>query len=295
MANIQEGLIPFKGFNTWYKTVGECEDIKIPLLCLHGGPGFSHDYFEPLEALAESGRQVVFYDQLGNGKSDHVDDPEMWSVELFVEEVGVIREALGLDQVHLLGQSWGGMLAMEYMLTQPNGVASLVLSNTLPSAKLWKEEADRLRSELPPDVLATLIKHEEADTTDSPEYEEAIDVYYQRHLCRISPMPDCLQRSFDVMVNNPQVYNTLWGPNEFQSTGKLKDWDITHRLNEIKTPTFVLNGRFDEATPKIAETIHTGIPGSEWVVFENSSHLPNLEETDLFLETLESFLKKQEQ
>ena len=116
---IEEGLIPFKGFNTWYKRVGPQSSDKVPLLCLHGGPGFSHDYFEPIEALTNMGRQVIFYDQLGNGKSDQPDDPDMWSVELFVEEVGAVREALGLDQVHLLGQSWGGMLAMEYTLTQP--------------------------------------------------------------------------------------------------------------------------------------------------------------------------------
>jgi len=294
MTKIQEGYIPFKGFRTWYKTVGECSGNKRPLLCLHGGPGFSHDYFEPFEALADSGRQVIFYDQLGNGRSDHIDDPDMWTVELFVEEVGVVREALSLDQVHLLGQSWGGMLAMEYMLTQPKGVVSLILSNTLPSAQLWKEESDRLRSELPPDVLAMLVKHEEAGTTYGPEYEAALNVYYQRHLCRITPMPDCLQRSFDVMTHNPQVYNVLWGPNEFQSTGKLKDWDITNRLGEITTPTLVLNGRHDEATPRIAETIHNGIPNSEWTIFENSSHLPNLEEPGLYLMALDDFLIKKE-
>lgn len=291
---IEEGLIPFKGFNTWYKRVGPQSLDKVPLLCLHGGPGFSHDYFEPIEALTNTGRQVIFYDQLGNGKSDQPDDPDMWSVELFVEEVGAVREALGLDQVHLLGQSWGGMLAMEYTLTQPEGIVSLILSNTLSSAKLWKEEADRLRSELPPDVLATLQKHEQAGTTDHPDYEAAIDIYYQRHLCRITPMPDCLQRSFDVMLSNPQVYNTLWGPNEFQSTGKLKDWDITHRLGEINAPTLVLNGRHDEATPRIAETIHKGIPGSEWTIFENSSHLPNLEEPELFLEVITDFMEENE-
>lgn len=291
---IEEGLIPFKGFNTWYKRVGPETSDKSPLLCLHGGPGFSHDYFEPIEALAETGRQVIFYDQLGNGKSDQPDDPDLWSVELFVEEVGVVRKALGLDQVHLLGQSWGGMLAMEYMLTQPKGVVSLILANTLPNAKLWKEEADRLRSELPPEIFATLQKHEQAGTTNHPDYEAAIDIYYGRHLCRITPMPDCLQRSFDMMTSNPQVYNTLWGPNEFQSTGKLKNWDITDRLGEMTAPTLILNGRYDEATPRIAETIHKGIPGSEWVVFENSSHLPNLEEPDLFLEVVDEFMKKHE-
>src|SRR5205823_2492399 len=158
----------------WYRIVGDLEDPgKLPLLCLHGGPGAPHDYLEPLEAMAATGRRVIFYDQLGCGNSDHPDNPSMWTVNLFVEEVGAIRRALGLDRVHILGQSWGGMLAMEYALTQPLGLAGLVIANSPASMSQWVSEANRLRGELPPLAQQTLLKHESAGTVDSPEYKEA--------------------------------------------------------------------------------------------------------------------------
>src|SRR5437879_3881963 len=124
-----EGNVPFRGFQTWYRVVGEREDEgKLPLLLLHGGPGATHDYLEPLEGMAETGRRAIFYDQLGCGKSDLPDDPSLWTTELFVDEVGAMREALGLERVHVFGNSWGGMLALEYALTRPAGLVSLVLT-----------------------------------------------------------------------------------------------------------------------------------------------------------------------
>src|SRR4051794_21182163 len=167
-----EGTIPFKGHSTWYQVVGEGEEAgKLPLLLLHGGPGGAHDYMESMGALAATGRRVIFYDQLGCGRSPVPSDPDMWTVELFVEEVDAVREALGLDRLHILGQSWGGMLGMEYALTQPSGVDSLILCDSPASMVQWVSEANRLRAELPPDVQATLLRHEEAGTTDDPEYE----------------------------------------------------------------------------------------------------------------------------
>src|SRR5512138_3298537 len=122
-----EGYIPFHGYRTWYRIAGDRADrSKLPLLCLHGGPGMAHDYLEPLEALAETGRQVIFYDQVGCGKSDHPHDPSLWEIKLFVEEVDAVRKFLALDQIHLFGQSWGGFLAQEYMFTEPGGVKSLI-------------------------------------------------------------------------------------------------------------------------------------------------------------------------
>ena len=142
-----DGVINFHGYKTWYRVVGETEAAgKAPLLCLHGGPGAAHDYLEPLEAMAATGRRVIFYDQLGCGNSDHPHAPEMWTVPLYVEEVGAIRRALGLERVHILGQSWGGMLALEYALTQPAGLASLIIADSLASIPQWVSEANRLRA-----------------------------------------------------------------------------------------------------------------------------------------------------
>jgi proline-specific peptidase len=244
--------------------------------------------------MSTTGRRVILYDQLGWGNSDHPHDPSMWSVDLFVEELGVICHALGLERVHILGHSWGGMLAMEYALTQPEGLASLILADSLASAPQWAAETTRLVSELPSDVQHIIQKHEAAGTTDSPEYEEAMKIFSRRHGGgHIDPKPEWVKRAFEKLENN-EVYLTMWGPSEFCVTGTLKDWDIMNRLGEICVPTLVIGGRYDEATPAITETLHRGIPGSEWVIFENSAHFPHIEETERYLQVLSQFLNRVE-
>lgn len=291
----REGFISFRGYNVWYRLVGDGEASgKLPLLCLHGGPGATHDYLEPLESMSTTGRRVIFYDQLGAGNSDHPHNPSMWTVELFVEELGVVRQALGLERLHVLGQSWGGMLGMEYALTQPAGLASLIVADSPASIPQWVAEADRLRADLPPDVQQALLKHEAAGTTDSTEYQQAMLVFYRRHLCRVDPWPDCVNRTLEKMTLYPEVYNTMNGPSEFHVIGTLKNWDVTHRLGEIRVPTLVIGGRYDEATPAITETVHRGIPGSQWVIFENSSHMPHVEETGHYMQILGDFLDRVE-
>ncbi len=293
---ITEGYIPFKGYRTWYRIVGDKEEPgKLPLLCLHGGPGACHDYLESLDAMAATGRRVIYYDQLGCGNSHiPISNPSLWTVELYVEEVDVVRRALGLDRIHLLGQSWGGMLAMEYMVTQPEGIISVTIASSPASMVQWLEEANRLRRELPADAQETLNKHEAAGTTNSQEYKDATNVFYHRHVCRVVPYPEYVQRSFDKMDLYPEVYNTMNGPNEFHVTGVIKDWDIRHRLGEIHAPTLVTSGRHDEATPLIAATVHKGIPGSEWIVFENSAHLAHAEEPERYIQVLADFLSRTE-
>jgi L-proline amide hydrolase len=287
-----EGRIPFRGHSTWYTIVGEGEDPgKLPLVCLHGGPGGAHDYMESMGELAGTGRRVIFYDQLGCGRSPAPSNPEMWTVDLFLEELGVVRDALALDRIHLLGQSWGGMLGMEYALTHPDGLESLVVADSPASIPQWVSEANRLRAELPAEVQQTLLRHEEAGTTEDPEYEEACRVFYDRHVCRV-PWTDAVTRSFAQMPN--EVYMTMNGPSEFHCIGTLKTWDITGRLGEIDTPTLVISGRYDEATPLIARTVHEGIPGSRWVMFEESSHMPHVEEPERFQQVVGDFLAERE-
>lgn len=289
----REGFISSHGYKTWYRVVGS-RDERTPLLCLHGGPGMTHDYLEPLERIAQTGRQVIFYDQLGCGNSDHPHNPSMWRVELFVEEVTDIRKALGLNEIHLLGQSWGGFLAQEYMLKKPSGVKSLILGNSAASTHRWISEANRLRLELPDEVQQTLKRHEEAGTTDHPEYMAATDVYYRRHLCRLDPWPECLNRTLEKLGQDPEVYNYMWGPTEFHCTGILKNWNIEDHLGEINVHTILLSGRYDESTPAINEVLHQEIRNSEWVTFEKSSHTPHLEETERYIEVLSDFLDQHE-
>lgn len=237
---------------------------------------------------------MILYDQLGWGNSDHINNPSMWSVDLFVEELGEIRRTLGLERVHILGHSWGGQLAMEYALTQPVGLASLILADSLASAPQWAIEAARLISELPQDVQQTIKMHEAEGTTDSPEYQEAMKVFSRRHGGgHIDPKPEWVKQAFKKLDDN-EVYLTMWGPSEFCVTGTLKDWDITDRLGEIHIPALVLCGRYDEATPVLAETIQRGISGSELVIFEHSAHFPHIEETEQYLQVLGQFLDRVE-
>lgn len=293
---VREGAIPFQGYETWYRVVGDADAPgTFPLLCLHGGPGAAHDYLEPLQAMADTGRRVIFYDQLGCGRSSLPEPkPEMWTVDLFVEEVDAVRRALGLERIHLLGQSWGGMLGMEYALTQPEGLVSLTIASSPASMIQWVEEANRLRRDLPPEVQETLLRHEAEDDFANPDYEAAVAVFYARHVCRTDPMPDYVQRTFAAIAANPEVYHTMNGPSEFHVIGSLKEWNVIPRLGEIRVPTLVTSGRHDEATPLIAETVHHGIPGSEWVIFEESSHMAHAEEPERYMAVLDDFLTRVE-
>lgn len=289
----QTGYIPVvNDHRVWYRIVGGGgEREAVPLLVLHGGPGCPHDYLENLANLASEDRRVVFYDQLGCGNSDLPDDVSLWTVQRFADEIGIVREALGLDRVHILGQSCGGMLGIEYAIRQPSGLVSLILADSMPSMVLWVEEANRLRAELPPGVNETLLRHEQAGTTSSPAYRAAVEVFNQRHVCRISPKPEFVERAD---AKTGFMYNYMNGPSEFHVIGVIKDWDRTDRLGDINVPTLIVSGKYDESTPLLNEILHKGIPNSEWVLFEHSAHLPHVEEEEKFMRTVGAFLEQVE-
>lgn len=285
-----EGTIRFEGGDTWYRVVGDAEEPgKLPLLALHGGPGALSGYIEPVGALAATGRRVIFYDQIGCGNSWIEKPADFWTVDLFVRELQAVRDALGLDRVHLFGSSWGGMLAMEYALTKPAGLESLVLSSSPASIPLWAEETHRLVSELPEETRRVL---EDGDP-DSPEYLAAQEVFYKRHVCRTEPH-EGYRRTQAGMAEHPDVYLHMQGPNEFVITGTLSDWDITGRLGEIDVPTLITAGRHDEFTPRQAHVVNAGIGGSELVTFENSSHMQFAEEPERFQQVVGDFLDRVE-
>jgi L-proline amide hydrolase len=269
------GRLRFREFETPYWVAGG-DAGRIPLLCLHGGPGGSHDALEGLGALAAPGRRVVFYDQLGGGDSPRPDDPSLWTVETFVEQLQSVREGLGLDRIHLFGSSWGGMLALEYAFTRPEGLVSLVLNSTPTSAPRWAEEAKRLQAALPPGL----------------DVKAAEEEFKRRHICRLDPEPEAFARTRAKFGR--QVYETMWGPNEFTVMGTLKDWDVIGRLREIDVPTLITSGRHDECTSTLVRPLHDGIAGSEWVLFEESSHTPYLEEPERYLEVVRGFLERVE-
>lgn len=285
----REGFIPVTGGRVWYQVIGEGD--AIPLLALHGGPGVPHDYLEALEDLADE-RPVIFYDQLGCGRSDRPDDVSLWQVERFVEEVSLVRKALGLAKIHLLGQSWGTVLAAEHALREPTGLVSLILAGPALSIPRTIEEMGYLVAELPTEVQATMRRHETAGTTDSPEYQQAVDVFNRRHLCRMQPWPDPLLRAIAGVGGS--VYSTMWGPSECTCMGNLKEYDCAGRLGEITVPTLFTCGRYDETTPAGTAWYRELMPGSEIVVFEQSAHLPHLEEQELYMQTLRDFLHRVE-
>jgi proline iminopeptidase len=289
----REGYIPVTGGRAWYRAVGTGPGI--PLLTLHGGPGANSGYLEPLTALADE-RPVILYDQLGGGQSDHPDNPALWVLDRFVEELTQLCARLGLTRFHLYAHSWGTILATEYALNQPTGLLSLILSGPILSAPRYVQDANALKCELPSEMQEAIERHEAAGTTDAPEYQAASDEWLRRHICRNEVILDDILKAFGDPVTgiNGQVYNTMQGPSEFSITGNLKDFDCTARLPEIKVPTLFTCGRYDECTPSGTAWYHSLMPGSEMVIFENSAHMTHLEEPERYIQTVRDFLHKVE-
>jgi L-proline amide hydrolase len=289
---VHEGTVAFREWQTWYRVTGDLGAARAPLVALHGGPGVPHNYLLRLTSLADAGRAVIHYDQLGCGRSTHLPEkaPDFWQVPLFVDELDNLLRHLGVgDRYHLLGQSWGGMLAAEHAVRQPPGLRSLVIADSPASMALWLQEADKLRAMLPPEVQATLLRHEQAGTTESEEYQTAVRVFYDRHLCRV-PWPPELEASFAALGVDPTVYHTMNGPSEFHCIGTIRDWSISDRLDRIEAPTLLISGRHDEATPAVVQPFADRIADVRWRIFENSSHLPHIEETEPCLAAIGDFI-----
>ena len=288
---LREGYVLVPGGNVWYRVVG-ANRKKIPLLLLHGGPGASHDYLEPLEPLSDE-RPVIFYDQLGSGNSDRPDDRSLWTIKRFVEELEHVREALQLHEVHILGQSWGTMLGVDYVLAKaPQGVTSLILSGPCLSAARWSTDQKAYLSEFPEAIRRVIQDSEASGDFSSSGYQEAMKQYYKRHVCRLDPWPECLTRTFEKLGH--AVYEYMWGPSEFTVTGLLKDYDRTARLKEISIPTLFTCGRYDEATPDTTTYYHTMLPGSEIAVLEGASHEHHIERPQQYMQIVRSFLHRAE-
>jgi L-proline amide hydrolase len=297
MPNSTEATLPFQGGETWYQITEPLQkrDGALPLIVLHGGPGMAHDYLRNLTALAdETGRTVIHYDQFGCGRSTHRPDApaDYWTPGLFVEEFGALVAHLGLSEYHVLGQSWGGMLGTEIAVRRPRGLASLAICNSPASMQLWVEGAADLRAKLPTETQEALDRHEAAGTTDDPEYLEATQVFYDRHVCRLTPTPHDLADSEAQMEAEPTVYHTMNGPNEFHVIGTMRDWTIVDRLPLVDAPTLVVAGEYDEATPATWAPFVDLIAGAESHVFEGASHCTHLEQPESFRSVIAAFLDR---
>ena len=278
-------MIDVTGGRVWAEIVGDGPGT--PLLVLHGGPGVPSYYLDSLRALA-SERPVVLYDQLGCGRSDRPADTSLYRAERFVAEVGQVRDALGLGRVHLLGQSWGGMLAAMYALTAPPGLASLVLASPVIDSGRWADDCARLKAALPAEVQEVIDEHEASGFTGCPEYAAATLEWWRRHICRLRPFPADVERALASM--GVECYATMWGPSEFTLTGNLRDVTLSPRLPELALPVLFTCGRHDEATPESTGYFAGLVPGARLAVFEHSSHMAHLEQADAYLAQVSAFL-----
>lgn len=291
---INEGYMPFMGYKTYYRTVGERTD-KAPLILLHGGPGSTHNYFEVLDRVAEEdGRMLVMYDQIGCGNSYVDGRPELWKAETWVNELIALRKHLGLDTCHLLGQSWGGMLLLTYICGyEHSGVKSGILSSTLPASWLWGIEQARMIKELPEEYQEAIKTATETGDYSSDIYQRAEEEYMLRHAAG-KPDPDgpeCLLRK---KRTGRESYVVGWGPNEYTPMGTLKDYDVIDKLKDIKEPCLVINGGNDLCTPYIAKIMYDNIPNSRWELFRECRHMCFVEDNDHYVEVLKEWLNEKD-
>ncbi|WP_251546672.1 proline iminopeptidase [Limosilactobacillus caecicola] len=289
---IQEGYVPFGKYQTYYRIVGN-ESKKPPLLLLHGGPGSTHNYFEVLDDLAaQDQRQIIMYDQVGCGKSSDLADPNDYNQETWVKELINLREYLHLDQLHLLGQSWGGMLAIIYCCDyHPQGLKSVILASTLSSARLWSSEQHRLIKQLPAAEQAAIARAEQTGDYHTKDYLAANHHYMQLHAQAdpTSSSPECLRRPKRV---GTVAYETAWGPNEYTPIGNLRDYEYTDQLEQLTVPALITDGTNDLCTPLVAKTMYDHIPNAKWQLFQGCRHMVFTERLKEYQQLLISWLNQ---
>lgn len=289
---IKEGYMPFEGAKTYYRIVGEGSQDKKPLVLLHGGPGSTHNYFEMLDSIAESGRQIIMYDQIGCGKSYVKGRPELFNAKTWINELIALRKHLGLDEIHLLGQSWGGMQAIWYAIDyKPLGIKSYIFSSTLASADLWEIEQKRRISYMSKEHQAFLLDAEKTGDYTSDKYNEALDQFMELYCAgKVDEnSPECIRRS---KISGKESYVVGWGQNEFSPTGTLAGYEFRDRLKEIKEPCLITSGAIDLCSPYIAKDMYDRLETAEWELFQYSRHMPFVEENDKYIKVLSQWLDK---
>ncbi len=283
----REGTIAVPGGHVWFKRVGAGPGL--PLLVVHGGPGLPHDYLRSLERLADE-REVVFWDQLGCGRSACPANPALWTMDRSVAEMHSVVRGLDLERCHVFGNSWGGMLAQQYALDVTPGPVSLTISNSIASIPLFADMVTHLKADLDAETQSAIARHEAAGTTHAAEYQAAIRTWNETYLCRARPWPAELLDAFARMGSD--IFETMFGPSDFHIVGTIRNWDVFDRLTEITSPTQLLAGRFDQCSPEHMWDMHQRIAASRFELFESSSHMPFLEEPDRFDQVMRDFLQE---
>lgn len=278
----REGFVAVPGGRVWYRIVGS--GTRTPLLVIPGGPGAASYYLKALAALSDE-RPVVFYDELGSGHSDHPADTSLWHLDGYVARLARLRRALGLARVHLYGHSFGTVVAVEYVLTRPRGVKSLILAGPALDFTRLRHDHDSLRATLPDSIQRILARHESDGTTHAPEYMAAMMVWLKRFHVRVDPWPPDLDSSFAAYARDTMPIRTLTGPG-----GDLEHYDRTNRLGEITVPTLFTAGRYDFTTPATTTYYRSRVPGAELAIFEHSAHLTMMDEPQRYVAVLRAFL-----
>jgi L-proline amide hydrolase len=264
------------------------------VIVCHGGPGATHDYVSNIAELLAPGRAVVLYDQLGAGNSEHLPDrgADFWTPELFERELTGLARHLGIDgRYHVLGQSWGGMLGLVHALERPPGLLSLVAADSPASIAEFVAGCNELLGAMDPEIVAVIREGERSGRTDTPEFEAAVMPFYKAHVCRLDPWPDFVQRTFTLLDEDPTVYHTM-NPTEFTVVGTIRDFDLNDRLGEVGVPVLLVSGAHDEVRPWVVEGMQRRLPDAEWVLFEDSSHMPHVEEPERFATVVGDFLAR---
>lgn len=282
-----DGMIAVPGGNVWFNRVGGGPGL--PLLVVHGGPGLPHAYLRSLERLADE-REVIYWDQLGCGNSERPSSRELWTMPRSVAEMDAVVKGLGLDRFHVFGNSWGAMMAQQYVLDVASRAASLTISNSIASIPQFTQMVARLKTELDPAIQSAIDRHEAAGTTYMAEYQHAVRTWNETYLCRVRPWPPELSEAFANMGTD--IFETMFGPSDFHIVGTIRDWDVFDRLPEITLPTLVLAGRFDECVPEHMWEMHQRIAGSRFELFESSAHMPFIEEPAKFDRVMRDFLRQ---
>ncbi len=287
--NKKEGFININGLNLFYREFFQ-DSFKSTMLCLHGGPGMSHDYLMPLSDLANYGIKVILYDQFGCGKSDAPGDKSKFTIDYAVEEVeGVRKKLCPEDKIFLMGSSYGGALALAYALKYQKNLRGLVISGGLASTSLAVKEMNRLIENLPAWAGSAIKKYGESGEYSNPEYIKASAEFFSRYFIRVDPVPQEVVTSLEY-AEKRDTYRIMNGPNEFTITGTIKGWDITEKLHEIKIPTLITVGEYDEVTEVVAEEIHKRVDGSILKVLPNCSHLSMWDNRDGYNNILMKFI-----
>lgn len=285
----KSGYINVAGGRIWYRlNHSQQTPAKTPLIIIHGGPGGTHNSLLPCLQLSQE-RPVIFYDQLGSGYADRPKDTQLWQLARFADEIEAIRTELGLASCHLLAGSWGGSVALQYAARHPKGLKAMVLSGPLVQTERWMADNNAHRAALPAEVQATLLQYEAKQDYAHPEYEAAVRIFYERHLCRKLPWPEFMTSGGGGA--NQALYQAMWGPTEFLCTGTLRDLDLRPLLPTIDTPTLWVAGEYDEGTPAACADFAAMMPHASSFMVPNASHKPFIESPAVFFTKVQAFLQ----